>query len=109
MNNKPKINGLIIASLIINPIIAVLGASDPALGSLGDTLMIGLLSIWGLGIIGLIIFLSTGKKAGVIVMIISFAFFVPIGLIGVFGAKRVLEDINRREAGIEQSEDNKQF
>ncbi|MDP8080281.1 hypothetical protein [Phocoenobacter skyensis] len=101
MNNKPKINGLIIASFIINPIIAVLGTSDPALGSFGYTLMIGLLSIWGLGIIGLIVFLSTGKKAGVIMMMISFVLFVPIGLIGIFGAKKVLEDINKKEAGIE--------
>ncbi len=110
MNNKPKINGLIITSFIINIIIAIVASNDPALGSIGQPMMIGMLVIWGFGIIGLILFLSTGKKAGVIMMIISFALFVPIGLIGIFGAKKVLEEINRKEAGIDdQSESNKEF
>lgn len=99
-HKKPKINALVIAGLIINVLVALSFSINPDLGDIAKPVMLFMLVSWAVSVIGAVMVATTGKKAGAILIIIGCVLFVPIGLIGVFGAKKILEEINRIEADV---------
>jgi len=89
---KIKVNGLIIASIIVNAVLSIIGG----LGFENPGIFIGIFGIFLLlSVLGAIIISTGSPKAGAILVIVGCAFFVPIGLLGVFGARRVLERVKR--------------
>lgn len=85
-------NGLILVSIVINVIVAASLSSDPQLPG-GFTLFMGLFVV--ISIVGAIMIAAGSRKPGAIMVIIGCITFVPIGLIGVFGAKKVLDELAR--------------
>ncbi len=87
-------NGLIIASVVINGILTVITAANPEMPG-AFTAIMGLFV--ALSVIGAIMISSGSKKGGAIMVIVGCIFFIPIGLIGVFGARKVLDELKRAE------------
>jgi hypothetical protein len=79
--------GLIIASIIIDSVLTLVYFDR----SPGLAMFMALFV--GLAIVGLICIATGAKKVGAIMAGIGSALFVPIGLIGVFGARQVLKQI----------------
>ena len=48
--------------------------------------------LWGLSAVGLLLHVSGMKKAGGILVIIGSIIFVPMGLVAIFGAKKMMTD-----------------
>lgn len=97
---KTGVNGLILVSLVINFLVAlsVLGR-----GAGEEFLMIFflvMLAFWILSVVGTIMIAGGGRKKGAWLVIIGCAVYVPIGLIGVFGARKILDQLKREEAGL---------
>ncbi len=86
-------NGLIIASIIINAVVSIgVGQNYPE----DQGAIIAVLACFVvLSIIGAVMIASGSKKPGAILVTIGCIVFVPIGLIGVFGAKKVLDEVKR--------------
>ncbi|TCP91313.1 hypothetical protein EDC44_13119 [Cricetibacter osteomyelitidis] len=98
MNSKVKLHSLVYISLAINVVLLLISA--PEFNEISEMFMPIMFIIWGIGAAGAVLFNVTGKKSGCVLIIISCAIFTPIGLLGVFGAVKTIEQINRRKAGI---------
>ncbi|QIQ21379.1 hypothetical protein [Zophobihabitans entericus] len=48
---------------------------------------------WGISLLGLILVIAGQKKPGAILIIIGSVIFVPLGLIAVFGASRIIKSL----------------
>ena len=88
-----SINGLMITSVVINCVIELWVFTDPELSGLGFIMLPFLL----LSIAGLIISNVSKDKAGPILVIIGCIAFVPIGLIGMFGARKAMDELKREQ------------
>jgi hypothetical protein len=105
---KPGTHPLMILWLVLS-VFSTIGLAmqediGPFLGMLG-----GLFTL--LALIGLILSATTAGKVGPVLFIVGCVFFVPLGLIGVFGARKALENYQRllmlEEEGDSPSEQNK--
>lgn len=93
MQSDIKINGLMIASPIINLFLcAILGISGEYPGVL--VIIMSLFAL--LSLMGLVVCHQTQGEHGSIMVTIGCALFVPIGLIGIFGVKKYKDEISRR-------------
>ncbi len=97
-----KLNGMIIASIVINGLVSLLfliGQTDEYAGMGGVILgFFGLMmAFWACSLAGAVLIQTGNPKTGAVLVMIGCALFVPIGLIGVFGAKKVREELKRRE------------
>ena len=85
-------NGLIVVSVVINGLLAlVLGASGEYPQGLSIAMGISVLVSVG----GAVLIATGARKPGAILVMIGCALFVPIGLIGVIGGRRVLDELKR--------------
>jgi len=85
-------NGLIIASVIINGLLVLL------LGTTGEypaglSIAMGVSVLVSLG--GALLIAAGARRPGAILVMIGCALFVPIGLIGVIGGRRVLDELKQ--------------
>ena len=97
-----KLNGMIIASIVINGLASLLfliGQTDEYAGLEGVILgFFGLMmAFWACSLVGAVLIKAGNPKTGAVLVMIGCALFVPIGLIGVFGAKKVREELKSRE------------
>ena len=100
-----KTNGMILLSIFINTLLSFYVFYElPILGYV-------LFGFNALGMIGqLILFASDQVKLGAYLIIVSCAIHVPIGMIGVIGARKILDvndegDIEARKAFIKKDEE----
>jgi hypothetical protein len=102
MNSQvTPINGLIIVSLIINIVLTIIVMNDTSRGvEFSQTLAMIMFGFIGLSILGVVIMYTNAFKLGMILAFIGFGVFVPIGLIGVFGVRKVKDARDREAAGI---------
>lgn len=87
------INGKIIAAFIIHLILTFLVFLDPQYPEIGFILIPFLIG----NLIGLILIVSNKVVAGAKVFLISSCFFIPIGVIGILGARQIIDTIKRKE------------
>ena len=76
------------------------------MGSSGEILMLIVWPFFGISALGLILGAMDMKKAGGILVIIGSIFFIPIGLIGVFGGKKMMSGTDNIEARRKLAEEN---
>ena len=89
-----NMNGLVVVSIIINTILVVI------LGSSGEypPFLVGMMGVFlGLSILGAIISVAGAKKPGAVLIIIGCILFIPIGAIGIFGARKILDAAKEAE------------
>ena len=101
----PTINALIVASLIINTLLsyyflAEFSAMRPYSESFVQVMRIILGGFIVTSVVGIVLMQTSSFKLGSILAFIGFAVFVPIGFIGVFGVRKILDERARIEAGI---------
>ena len=90
-----RINGLMIASLIVNFImmVVVFVAYGVGLGMVSLVFVI-------VSVIGMVMAATSGEKSAYIVFMIGCVFFVPIGVIGIIGGRRKLDELKRQGAPV---------
>jgi hypothetical protein len=100
--------GLAIAGILVNLLGAmVVGVQAEEIGgSAGETITLIAWSFSGLSVLGLVLAAAGMKKAGGIMIIVGSILFVPIGLIGVFGGKKIIGGTDDIEARRRLAEDN---
>jgi len=95
------INGFMISSIIINTLVALSLLANP---DYSDELIQTMTIVMGgfvlLSLIGMVLMSTNNYKLGSILAMIGFAIFVPIGLIGIIGVRKVSDARTRSEAGI---------
>ncbi len=82
-------NALMIVGVILNALVGI--AYSLAKDYIG-ILVIALIAV-GISLAGMIMIATGPKRAGAILVIIGAVFFVPLGLLAIFGAKRVLDQV----------------
>ncbi len=88
-------NKLIVISIIINALATVgIADRDP---ELQGVVMFIFGSFVALSVFGAVMISSGNRRTGAILAIIGCVAFVPIGLLGVYGAKKVLDEVKREE------------
>ena len=87
-------NGLAIAGVIVNCIMVLVVTQQGDLPSIFIVIMGGFAA---LSVVGAALAASDKKKPGAIMIIVGSIAFVPIGLIGAFGAKKILDELKRAE------------
>lgn len=81
---------LMVLSLIINCLLSVYFMAE-----LGDAFGVAIFGVWLFNLITSIIYLSTRNRFLGTLSLIGFALYIPIGLIGVYGVKGIIDDQNR--------------
>ena len=83
--------GLIIAGLVIyGPLIALVAADEPMFG-----FILGI--PYAIYILGFIMIVSGVRKAGAIIVIIGSVAFIPLGILSIIGARKILDKIKEEE------------
>ncbi|MGA2641059.1 MAG: ankyrin repeat domain-containing protein [Spirochaetia bacterium] len=89
-------NGLMVAGVIVNAFVGIVyGLAGGYVGFVAFTLV-----MVGISVVGMIVIATGSKRAGAILVIIGSVGFVPIGLIAIFGAKRVLDQAKWKQASM---------
>jgi hypothetical protein len=88
---KAPANTLIIASLMINFVLMLI-----IFAVYGSGFGIAALVFVLISVAGLLIVMVNGGKAGYIIFMIGCFFFVPIGGIGIYGARKKLGELKKR-------------
>ncbi len=81
-----------IIAIIVHSIIALSFLADPEYSFL--SIVVGVLVL--INIIGVVLIQSGKKMAGAKVFLVASALMVPIGLIGVFGARKIIDEETRK-------------
>lgn len=89
--------GLAAVGVLVNLLVSM-GASVETVERGVEELVPVIWSFFGISVLGLILAAANMRKAGGIMVIIGSAFFVPIGLIGVFGGKKIMSGTDDIEA-----------
>jgi hypothetical protein len=106
--------GLIITGIVIN-LFGCLGILNNSLESESASFAYGffyaLLAFWLISVVGAVFALMGKRKLGGILVIIGSIAFMPIGLIGIFGAKRLMKpslvkDLDDRRDSIRKGVDS---
>lgn len=100
-NRESNVNGMMIAGVIINSIILIFNAANPDYGAVIGAILAPFII---LSIIGLIVSGTTDKKAGPMMVLIGSVVFVPIGLIGAMGARKVLDRMKLEALNLSSNE-----
>jgi len=103
--NAPTINALIIVSLIINTLLSYYFLDEFAATRQNSESFIQIMRIILGGfiitsVVGIVLMQTSSFRLGSILAIIGFALFIPIGIIGVFGVRKITDERARIEAGI---------
>lgn len=91
--HKIQLNAMLIISLIIN----LLGVGSFYMTFGQDTFFMVMLTFWLIGVIGLAVALFTNNKFGLYAVIFSNIVFLPIGIIGMLGARNALDSLKLSE------------
>ena len=82
-----------IVGLVLNALLGIVyGLATDLIG-----LAVFALIAVGISVAGMIVIATGSRKAGAILVIIGAAFFVPLGLIAIFGAKKVLDQVKAEQ------------
>jgi len=100
-NSVSNINALIIISVIVNSLVTLSLLFNPDFT--GQFLLISVMTTGSFVLLSLVgVFLMSTEKheLGSILAMIGFAIFVPVGLIGVIGVRKISDARARSEAGV---------
>lgn len=86
-----EINPQMIVATIVHAVIGVFMIDDPHYGGLA--IVIGAIVMFN--IIGILLVVMGYKVAGARIFMIASIILVPIGLIGVFGARKILDKVKK--------------
>ena len=94
-------NPLLMVGVVLNSLVTLsLFAADEYPPFIAQTMSI----FDAISLLGIMMILFGAKKAGAITAFIGCVVFIPLGLIGAIGARRVLDELNREEFEKRRSE-----
>ncbi len=94
MNQPKRWNGIMIGGVVANSF-AVFSVATGGELPIGFALFMGLFVL--ISMIGLLICFTSSGKTGPILVAVGSVLFVPLGLIAVFGVRKVLDEIQREK------------
>ncbi len=84
-----KINTYMIAAIVIHLVLLLIFFFGNEIDGLAYIVLIGFL----LNLIGVVLIVTDKPKSGAITFIVGSLFYIPIGLIGIWGGKLVLDEV----------------
>lgn len=81
---------LMIVGLVLNSLAALSIGFNPEVGPVFASIM---MAFWAVSMLGVMLIMAGKKKVGAIVVVVGAVAYVPLGLVAVFGARKVLESI----------------
>lgn len=94
-------NPMLIAGVVINGFVTLAASSS---GGYPDGLILVMGLFVALSVVGLIVIATGNKRLGAILAMIGCVIFVPIGLIGVFGGRKILDELKKEEFEVRRSQ-----
>jgi len=87
-------NGLLILGVVLNGLL-VAGVGMSGEYPAGLTMVMG--ACWALCLLGVMMVAGGARKAGAIMAVIGCVVFVPLGLVGAFGGRKILDALKQEE------------
>ncbi len=91
--------GMVVTSLVINFILMIFSMAqfldDPDAKYFAMAIFIALMIFWLMSLTGSLMYHKTKKNSFGIIAIIGFAVYVPIGLIGAIGIRKLMDEEKR--------------